>query len=290
MSLISELGLIRQEARELEKELEKTKQDLKDKIGRKNELLDKIRNLNQQIDENQLKRDQLNTQVKETKSESEKTLVDLEKLRNEVRTRESLVDQYRAKYRIGEGEARKRLSDLEWRLVTEHHNPKTESSIVAEIERLRSILSSFERAKAMDKTAEEYRKKMAEFKNTINEMRNRRSMLAQQSDQYHRLYIESKEAKKAAVDELEETRSEIQRLFDRKNEVFMKLIEHDAKAHLIVSSLRTSQQFVRREKEKELYQVKEQIAEQVDQKLKERKSLSLDELKIYYEVKKSTSA
>ncbi len=79
-------------------------------------------------------------------------------------------------------------------------------------------------------------------------------------------------------------------MFEKKNQLFMKLIEHDAKAHLIVSSLRTSQQYVQREKEKELFQAKEQIAEQVDQKLREGKPLSLDELKIYYEVKKSTSA
>lgn len=288
MSLLAQLGQLRKEARDLEGELESTKQSLRTMVERKNELLEQMKRLNSTVAESRKRRDELNIQVKESKLQEEKALADVQGLRSEIRSRESLVDQYRRRYRMSEEEARRRLNDLEWRLVTETHNPKRESSMVGEIERLRAIISAYDRARAVDQSAEKYRNRMADLKEAVNSARNRRSLLVQQSDEYHRQYVEAMEARRATIRELEAVRSEIQNLAARKNELFMKLVECDAKAHLIVSSLKTARDTARVRREHELIDAKTQVAEEVDQKIKEGRSLSLDELRIYYEMKSSS--
>jgi len=285
LSLLTQLSQLRKEARELEEELVKTKQRLRSSIGHKNDLLEQVKKFNLSISESRKRRDELNIQVKESKLQEEKQLADMQSMRTEIRSRESLVEQYRRRYRMSEEEARRRLNDLEWRLVTEAHNPKRESSLVGEIERLRSIVAAYDRAKAMDKSAERYRSEMARLKEGLNSLRNRRSLLAQQSDEYHRQYIESIETRRAMIRELESARAEIQDLASRKNDVFMKLVECDAKAHLIASSLKMAHDSARLRRETELVDAKAQVAEEVDQKIKSGKPLSLDELRIYYEMK-----
>lgn len=288
MSLLAQLSQLRNEARDLERQLESTKQALRGAVDRKNQLLDRMKELNSKVAESRKRRDELNIQVKESKSQEEKALADLQNLRTEIRSRESLVDQYRRRYRMSEEEARRRLNDLEWRLVTETHNPKRESSMVDEIEHLRGILSAYDRAKTMDQSAEKYRVKMADLKEEVSSSRNKRSLLAEQSDEYHRQYIEAMEARRATIKELEAGRSEIQALATKKNELFMRLVECDAKAHLIASSLKTARDSAKVRREHALIDAKTQVAEEVDQKIKDGKSLSLDELRIYYEMKSST--
>ena len=288
MSLLAQLSQLRKEARDLEGQLESTKQRLRETVERKNQLLEQIKGLNSKAAESRKRRDELNIQVKESKSQEEKALTDLQSLRNEIRSRESLVDQYRRRYRMSEEEARRRLNDLEWRLVTEAHNPKRESSMVDEIEHLRGILSSYDRAKTIDESAENYRDKMAELKEAVGSSRNKRSLLAQQSDEYHRQYVEAMEARRVTIKELEAGRSEIQALATKKNELFMKLVECDAKAYLIASSLKTARDSAKVRREHALIDAKAQVAEEVDQKIKDGRSLSLDELRIYYEMKSST--
>jgi len=288
LSLLAQLNQLRKEARDLEGQLENTKQSLRETVERKNQLLDQMKELNSKVADSRKRRDELNIQVKESKSQEEKALTDLQGLRNEIRSRESLVDQYRRRYRMSEEEARRRLNDLEWRLVTETHNPKRESSMVDEIEHLRGILSAYDRAKNIDQSAEKYRDKMVELKEAVSSNRNKRSLLAQQSDEYHRQYIEAMEARRATIKELEAGRSEIQALATKKNELFMQLVECDAKAHLIASSLKTARDSAKVRREHALTDAKAQVAEEVDQKIKDGKSLSLDELRIYYEMKSST--
>lgn len=288
MSLLAQLSQLRREARELEGELEKAKQDLREHIERKNQLLEQVKRLNSTISENRKRRDELNIQVKESKLQEEKTLAEAQSLRNEIQSRESLVDQYRRKYRLSEEEARRMLNDLEWRLVTETHNPKRESSMVSEIERIRAILAAYERARKLDGTAEKYRGRMAELKEGVNALRTRRSLLVQQSDEYHRQYIEAMEARRATIRELESIRAGIQLLASKKNDVFMKLVECDAKAHLVASSLKTARDTAKVRREHELTDAKAHVAEEVDQKMKAGKPLSLDELRIYYEMKSSS--
>ena len=288
MSLLAQLDQLRKEARDLEGELETTKQNLRTVVERKNELLDQMKKLNSTISESRKRRDELNIQVKETKLQEEKTLADVDGIRNEIRSRESLVDQYRRRYRISEEEAKRRLNDLEWHLVTETHNPKRESSMVKEIEHLRAILSAYERAKTIDQSAEKYRDRMSELKESLNSVRNRRSLMVQQSDEYHKQYIEAMESRRATIRELESLRSDIQTLASKKNELFMKLVECDAKAHLIASSLKTARDSAKVRRQHELTDAKAQVAEEVDQKIKDGKSLSLEELRIYYEMKSSS--
>lgn len=288
MSLLAQLGQLRKEARDLEGELESTKQNLRATVERKNAILEQMKKLNATISESRKRRDELNIQVKESKLQEEKTLNDVEGLRNEIRSRESLVDQYTRRYKMSEEEVRRRLNDLEWRLVTETHNPKRESSMVEDIERLRTILSAYDRAKNVDQSAEKYRGKMSELKETLNSIRIRRSLLVQQSDEYHKQYIEAMETRRATIRELESLRSDIQTLASKKNELFMKLVECDARAHLIASSLKTARDGAKVRREHELIDAKTQVAEEVDQKIKDGKSLSLEELRIYYEMRSSS--
>jgi uncharacterized coiled-coil DUF342 family protein len=51
-----------------------------------------------------------------------------------------------------------------------------------------------------------------------------------------------------------------------------------------MSSLRSQKDFTRERKLKEELEIKSKIAQEVEQKLKEGKPLSFDELKIYYEL------
>jgi|YelNatPaOPRAMG01_1025707.scaffolds.fasta_scaffold00692_27 uncharacterized coiled-coil DUF342 family protein len=125
---------------------------------------------------------------------------------------------------------------------------------------------------------------MVEMKDKITELRNKRSLLIQSSDAYHKKILELKSARENLIKDLEKIRNEIQELVKQKNDLFMKLVEKDAKAYLLMSSLRSQKDFTRERKLKEELEIKSKIAQEVEQKLKEGKPLSFDELKIYYEL------
>ena len=57
LSLLAQLGQLRNEARDLEGELETTKQNLRTVVERKNELLDQMKKLNSTISESRKRRD-----------------------------------------------------------------------------------------------------------------------------------------------------------------------------------------------------------------------------------------
>jgi uncharacterized coiled-coil DUF342 family protein len=201
-----------------------------------------------------------------------------------MKERDATVSKLKREAPMSESEAKRRLAELEWRLVTEPLNPKVESSVVSEIEHLRAVLSLYDKAEKISNSSEACSEKAKELKAKLDELRSIQKASREQANAHHKKYLEMRDRRKALSAELEKVRNEEIRLSEEKDALFMELVKCDAQAHLIASALKMRKEQERFERRKGEWELKNRVANEIAEKLKRGERLSFDELKIYYEV------
>lgn len=218
--------------KQIEDDLKRQKERLKELVERRRLLRDEIAELSKQIDENMAKRNEINEQIGRIKEEITKLRESEKTLKEEMARKRVVVKSHSRKIRISEKEARTQLSKLEWRLATEHMDPKEEAELVREIEKVRMILREVEAVVGMKKNLGDFEEKIGEITTMVLEKNNEKSKLVEASNLYHAKIKELLEQRKIKRDEFSKLDVEIEEAKKKKDELFMKMVEIDAKSYL----------------------------------------------------------
>ncbi|MEM2089080.1 MAG: hypothetical protein QXF52_10510 [Thermoproteota archaeon] len=218
--------------KQIEDDLKRQKERLKELVERRRLLRDEIAELSKQIDENMAKRNEINEQIGRIKEEITKLRESEKTLKEEMERKRVVVKSHSRKIRISEKEARAQLSRLEWRLATEHMDPKEEAELVREIEKARMILREVEAVVGMKKNLGDFEEKIGEITTMVLEKNNEKSKLVEASNLYHAKIKELLEQRKIKRDEFSKLDVEIEEAKKKKDELFMKMVEIDAKSYL----------------------------------------------------------
>lgn len=218
--------------KQIEDDLKRQKERLKELVERRRLLRDEIAELSKQIDENMAKRNEINEQIGRIKEEITKLRESEKTLKEEMARKRVVVKSHSRKIRISEKEARAQLSKLEWRLATEHMDPKEEAELVREIEKARMILREVEAVVGMKKNLGDFEEKIGEITTMVLEKNNEKSKLVEASNLYHAKIKELLEQRKIKRDEFSKLDMEIEEAKKKKDMLFMKMVEIDAKSYL----------------------------------------------------------
>jgi len=271
----------------IEEELRKQKERLKELVGRRKKIKEEIIEITKRIDENIAKRNEVNQQIKKIKEEIIQLRSSERNLRDEVERKRVVVKSRSRKIKISEREARAYLSKLEWRLATEHLDPKEEAELVREIERARMILREVESIVSMKKNMEDFENKIEEIRSMILQKSNEKTKLVEMSNFYHNKIKELLEARKIKRDELSKLNAEIEEARKKKDELFMKMVELDARSYLAKMRriLMLQEEQAKRLKIEET--IKSKLALDAQEKLKRGETLDWEEFKALMEMQNS---
>jgi uncharacterized coiled-coil DUF342 family protein len=276
--------------KQIEEELRKQKEKLKELVSRARQLKEDIIALTKQIDENMAKRNEVNEHIKKIGEEIAQLRSSEKGLRDEIERKRVVVKSRSRKIRISEKEARARLSRLEWRLATEHLDPKEEAELVREIERARIILREVESVVSMKKNMEDFENKIGEMKSTIIQKNSEKTRLVEASKMYRAKIKDLLEERRIKRDELSKLYAEIEETRKRKDELFMKMVEIDAKSYLakMRRMLILQEEQAKRLKMEEM--IKSKLALDAQEKLKRGETLDWEEFKALIEAQGSQSS
>ncbi|MBO3798151.1 MAG: hypothetical protein QXI42_00775 [Thermoproteota archaeon] len=271
--------------RQIEEELKKQKEKLTELVARRRQLRDEIAAISKQIDEYVAKRNELNAQIKKIKEDIEQLRASEKNLKEEMERKRVVIKSRSKKIRISEREARAQLSKLEWRLATEHLEPKEEAELVKEIERARAILREVEAVVNMKKNIGDFENKIGEITSMIMEKNNEKAKLVESSNLYHAKIKQLLEDKRIKKDELAKLDSEIDEAKKKKDELFMKMVEIDAKSYLarMRRVLMMQEEQAKRLKMEEA--IRSKLALDAQEKLKRGESLDWEEFKAMIEAR-----
>jgi uncharacterized coiled-coil DUF342 family protein len=274
-------------AKQIEEELSKQKEKLKELINRRKRLREEIIEITKQIDENMARRNEVNQQIKKIKEEIAQLRGSEKNLRDEIERKRVVVKSRSNKIRISEREARAQLSKLEWRLATEHLDPKEEAELVREIERARMLLREVESIISMRKNMEDFENKIEEITSTIIQKNNEKAKLVETSNLYHNKIKELLEDRRIKREELSRLDAEIDEERKKKDELFMKMVEIDAKSYLAKMRriLMLQEEQAKRLKIEEA--IKSKLALDAQEKLKRGETLDWEEFKALMEAQGS---
>jgi len=274
-------------AKQIEEELRRQKEKLKELIDRRKRLREEIIEITKQIDENMAKRNEVNQQIEKIKEEIAQLRGSEKNLRDEIERKRVVVKSRSRKIRISEREARAQLSRLEWRLATEHLDPKEEAELVREIERARMLLREVESIIGMRKNMEDFENKIEEIKSMIIQKNNEKAKLVETSNLYHTKIKELLEERRIKREELSRLDAEIDEARKKKDELFMKMVEIDAKSYLAKMRriLMLQEEQAKRLKIEEA--VKSKLALDAQEKLKRGETLDWEEFKALIETQGS---
>ena len=274
-------------AKQIEEELSKQKEKLKELINRRKRLREEIIEITKQIDENMARRNEVNQQIKKIKEEIAQLRGSEKNLRDEIERKRVVVKSRSKKIRISEREARAQLSKLEWRLATEHLDPKEEAELVREIERARMLLREVESIISMRKNMEDFENKIEEITSTIIQKNNEKAKLVETSNLYHNKIKELLEDRRIKREELSRLDAEIDEERKKKDELFMKMVEIDAKSYLAKMRriLMLQEEQAKRLKIEEA--IKSKLALDAQEKLKRGETLDWEEFKALMEAQGS---
>jgi len=269
--------------RQIEEELKKQKEKLTELVARRRQLRDEIAAISKQIDEYVAKRNELNEQIKKIKDDIAQLRASEKNLKEEMERKRVVIKSRSRKIRISEREARAQLSRLEWRLATEHLEPKEEAELVKEIERARAILREVEAVVSMRKNIGDFEKKIGEITSMIMVKSNEKAKLVEASNLYHAKIKQLLDDKKVKKDELAKLDSEIDEAKKKKDELFMKMVEIDAKSYLarMRRVLMMQQEHAKRLKMEEA--IRSKLALDAQEKLKRGETLDWEEFKAMIE-------
>lgn len=269
--------------RQIEEELKKQKEKLTELVARRRQLRDEIAAISKQIDEYVAKRNELNEQIKKIKDDIAQLRASEKNLKEEMERKRVVIKSRSRKIRISEREARAQLSRLEWRLATEHLEPKEEAELVKEIERARAILREVEAVVSMRKNIGDFEKKIGEITSMIMVRSNEKAKLVEASNLYHAKIKQLLDDKKVKKDELAKLDSEIDEAKKKKDELFMKMVEIDAKSYLarMRRVLMMQQEHAKRLKMEEA--IRSKLALDAQEKLKRGETLDWEEFKAMIE-------
>lgn len=271
--------------RQIEEELNRQKEKIKGLIAGRRQLKDEVVSITKQIDENVTKRNEVNERIKKIKDEIVKLKNSEKNLKEEMERKRVVIKVRSKKMRISEKEARARLSRLEWTLATEHLDPKKEAELVREIEKARAILHEVEAIVSMNNNIGDAERKMEEIRSMIIEKSNEKSKLVETSNLYHAMIRELLEKRKIKRDELSMLDAEIDEARKKKNELFMKMVEMDAKSYLAKMRrlLMIQEEQAKRLKMEEA--LKNKLALDAQEKLKRGETLDWEEFKALVEIR-----
>lgn len=271
--------------RQIEEELNRQKEKIKGLIASRRQLKDEVVSITKQIDENVTKRNEVNERIKKIKDEIVKLKNSEKNLKEEMERKRVVIKVRSKKMRISEKEARARLSRLEWTLATEHLDPKKEAELVREIEKARAILHEVEAIVSMNKNIGDAERKMEEIRSMIIEKSNEKSKLVETSNLYHAMIRELLEKRKIKRDELSMLDAEIDEARKKKDELFMKMVEMDAKSYLAKMRrlLMIQEEQAKRLKMEEA--LKNKLALDAQEKLKRGETLDWEEFKALVEIR-----
>ncbi|MBO3799824.1 MAG: hypothetical protein FGF52_02045 [Candidatus Brockarchaeota archaeon] len=274
-------------AKQIEEELRRQKEKLKELIDRRKRLKEEIIEITKQIDENMARRNDVNQQIKKIKEDIAQLRVSEKNLKDEIERKRVVVKSRSRKIRISEREARAQLSKLEWRLATEHLDPKEEAELVREIERARMLLREVESIISMRKKMEDFENKIEEIKSMIIQKNSEKAKLVETSNLYHAKIKELLEERKIKRDELSRLDAEIEEARKKKDELFMKMVEIDAKSYLAKMRhiLMLQEEQAKRLKIEEA--IKSKLALDAQEKLKRGETLDWEEFKALIEAQGS---
>jgi len=270
-------------ARQIEEELKKQKEKLAELVARRRQLREEVAAISKQIDEHVAKRNEVNDQIKKIKEEIAQLRASEKNLKEEMERKRVVIKSHSRKIRISEKEARGQLSRLEWRLATEHLDPKEEAELVKEIERARAILREVEAVVNMKRNIGDFEKKIGEITSMIMEKNNEKTKLVEASNLYHAKIKQLLEDKRVKKDELAKLDSEIDDAKKKKDELFMKMVEIDAKSYLarMRRILVMQEEQAKRLKMEET--IRSKLALDAQEKLKRGESLDWEEFKAMIE-------
>lgn len=275
--------------KQIEDELKRQKERLKELVDHRRRLRGEIIELSKQIDENMAKRNEVNGQIGKIKEEITK-LRDSEKtLKEEMERKRVVVKGHSRKIRISEKEARTQLSRLEWRLATEHLDPEKEAELVREIERARAILREVEAVVSMKKNLNDFEKRIGEIMTMILGKNNEKSRLVEASNLYHAKIKGILEERKIKRDELSKLDMDIEEAKKKKDELFMKMVEIDARSYLAKTRRVLMMQEEQSKRLKMEETVKNKLVLDAQEKLKRGETLDWEEFKALVEAQNSQS-
>lgn len=275
--------------KQIEDELKRQKERLKELVDHRRRLRGEIIELSKQIDENMAKRNEVNGQIGKIKEEITK-LRDSEKtLKEEMERKRVVVKGHSRKIRISEKEARTQLSRLEWRLATEHLDPEKEAELVREIERARAILREVEAVVSMKKNLNDFEKRIGEIMTMILGKNNEKSRLVEASNLYHAKIKGILEERKIKRNELSKLDMDIEEAKKKKDELFMKMVEIDARSYLAKTRRVLMMQEEQSKRLKMEETVKNKLVLDAQEKLKRGETLDWEEFKALVEAQNSQS-
>lgn len=276
---------LRAYVRQIEEELKKQKEKLTALVARRRQLRKEVAEISKQIDEYVAKRNEVNDQIKKIKDEIMQLRASEKNLKEEIERKRVVIKSHSRKIGISKKEARAQLSRLEWKLATEHLDPKEETELVREIERARAILREVEAIVNMKKNVGDFEKRIGEITSMIMEKNNEKAKLVEKSNLYHAKIKQLLEDKKAKKDELAKLDSEIEEAKKVKDELFMKMVEIDAKSYLarIRRVLMMQEEQAKRLKMEEI--ARNKLALNAQEKLKRGESLDWEEFKAMIEAR-----
>jgi len=269
--------------KQIEEELKKQKEKLKELVEKRRRLKEEIIEITKRIDENVARRNEINQQIKKIKEEIAQLRASEKNLRDEIERKRVVVKSRSKKIRISEREARAMLSRLEWRLATEHLDPKEEAELVREIERARLLLKEVESIISMKKNMEDFENKIEEIRSMIIQKSNEKAKLVETSNFYHNTIKGLLEERKIKREELSKLDAEIAEARKKKDELFMKMVEIDAKSYLAKMRriLMLQEEQAKRLKIEEA--IKSKLAMDAQEKLKRGETLDWEEFKALVE-------
>jgi len=270
-------------ARQIEEELKKQKEKLTELIARRRRLREEVAAISKQIDEYVAKRNEVNEQIKKIKDEIAQLMASEKNLKEEMERKRVVIKSRSRKIRISEKEAKAQLSRLEWRLATEHLDPKEEAELVKEIERARAILREVEVVVNMKRNIGDFEKKIGEITSSIMEKNNEKTRLVEASNLHHAKIKQLLEDKRVKKDELAKLDSEIDEAKKKKDELFMKMVEIDAKSYLARMRRVIMMQEEQAKRLKMEETIRSKLALDAQEKLKRGESLDWEEFKAMIE-------
>lgn len=274
---------LRQRASDIERKLTNVKGERADLVEKKRELLDRAAKMRADVDGAAQERDLANDKVQELKRRIDGMMEEVSSMRSKVEERSGMLNGLRGKLMGDERQLSKRLSDLEWKLVTEGASAKEESEIVASIAELKRELVPYEGAKNLAQEVRAMREKAVKLRGELRGLLEEKRSLVEEAHLRHGSFLRLRDERINVLKEVDKIREEVAKLKEQEDKEYMDLISANAEMHILQMRLKRVRDEKIQESQRQEQEARSHVAQLAAEKLKKGETISWDEFKIMLE-------
>ncbi|MBO3803627.1 MAG: hypothetical protein JTT11_07145 [Candidatus Brockarchaeota archaeon] len=274
---------LKQKAASLQKVLDAAKEEYEAIKGKRRKLLEKAASMKADAEAAAEKRDAANKEVRDLGEKIGGLLKAKSETEAEIERKAKELREARTKLPGGEEYLKRKLRELEWKLITAGVPFEEEAEIVSSIAELHRKLAPYEKAKGIVGELGKLKERHSELKIELGKLLEEKGRLVGESRKHHESFLQAKEKRSKALEEAEKMRGEASRLKAQIEEKFMELLTANAEIALHESKMRKSREDAEREKRRAEETTKAQVAQAAAEKLRRGESVGWEEFKIYME-------